>query len=238
MKKFLLPFIALSLHAHIIIPQNTQQLLVVSSEGFDNSRASLDAYEKRGEVWQKALDTIEVTLGRNGLAWGEGLKKIQHNENEPIKYEGDGKSPAGLFTLESFFGYNKREFSFPYLQVEESTLCIDDSDSPFYNQIIQTRNSEEFKSFEYMKREDKLYSLGVVVGHNKGNLKKRGSCIFIHIAKQTAADIASKNPHILPTAGCTAMQEERLLKLMKWLDKSKRPLLLQLPKAYLQKGFK
>ena len=240
-KNILLLLLAFSLHASIVIAPQSQQLLVVSSDGFTNNKATLQAYEREGSTWVKVFEPAKVNLGRKGLAWGEGLMEFDHLADEPLKYEGDGKSPAGLFPLELFFGYEKNDFRFPYLQVNEDTLCVDDSSAQTYNRIIQEKEHHKFKSFEFMKRQDRLYHLGIVVGHNKERLAQRGSCIFIHIEKYTAAvpeaGLVSARSNTLPTAGCTSMHEDRLLEIMRWLDKSKNPLLLQLPDIYLQEGF-
>lgn len=231
MKKLLLLILALDLYAQITLPKSTFQLLLVSAEGFESSRATLQAYEKSDGKWQKVFSPIRVNLGRNGLAWGEGLMAFAQNENEPVKYEGDGKAPAGLFSLDLFFGYDEALFDFPYQKVNAQTLCIDENSSPLYTQIIQLRKSQNpaelFKSFEYMQRKDDLYRLGILVGHNKKALKERGSCIFIHIERAEGS----------PTSGCTSLDEEELLKLMQWLKRAKNPLLLQLPEHYLRQGF-
>jgi len=240
-KKISLLLFAFCLHASINIMPSTQQLLVVSSDGFTNDKAILQVYERKESTWVKVFNPVKVNLGRNGLAWGKGLVEFAHLADEPLKYEGDGKSPAGLFSLDLFFGYEKKDFKFPYLQVGNNTLCIDDSSAQEYNRIIQEKEHHRFKSFEFMKRQDRLYHLGIVVGHNKERLAQRGSCIFIHIEKYTAAvpeaGLVSARSNTLPTAGCTSMHEDRLLEIMRWLDKSKNPLLLQLPDIYLQEGF-
>lgn len=232
MKKLLLLLFAFNLFAQITLPQSTKQLLLVTAEDFDSDHALLQAYERSGKRWQKVFAPIRVNLGRNGLGWGEGMMAFAHRENEPVKYEGDGKSPAGLFSLDLFFGYEEGAFSFVYKKVDASTLCIDESGSAQYNQIITLKKdqnaSQRFKSFEHMRREDNLYRLGIVVGHNRSALKERGSCIFIHIEK--AKDSA--------TSGCTALNEAQLLRLMRWLDAAKEPLLLQLPAHYLHEGFR
>jgi L,D-peptidoglycan transpeptidase YkuD (ErfK/YbiS/YcfS/YnhG family) len=74
-----------------------------------------------------------------------------------------------------------------------------------------------------MKRDDNQYELGVVVEHNKNQIKKRGSCIFLHVQK-------SKNA---PTAGCTSMSFGNMKKIVDWLDESKNPTLIQVPKQEL-----
>jgi len=226
-KSFFLIFLSITLYAEILIPKNTTQLLVVKAKNFEINTAVLQAFEKKEKKWIKYKSTISVNLGRNGLGWGKGIINFNHKKDEPIKQEGDGKAPAGLFTLKSFFGYKDLKFNFQYLKVDKTTLCIDDSKSSFYNQIIQD-NPKNFKSFEFMKRDDNLYKYGVIVAHNEENIQNSGSCIFLHVEKSKGS----------PTAGCTSMKEKELLSLMKWLDKSKNPMLLQVPEFYLSSEFK
>ncbi len=226
-KLLYLLLLSLNIHANINIPKSTTQLLVVSSKDFNTSIAYLQAYEKIDKKWKKYFEKIPVNLGRNGLGWGKGLLYFKHKPNEPIKQEGDGKAPAGLFQLNSFFGYKQHHFSFKYKQLSPDDLCIDDSDSKDYNKLIKSKDTKNFNSYEHMKREDKLYALGITIGHNQDNIKHAGSCIFIHIQRDKGS----------ATSGCTSMKEETLFKLMKWLDASKNPLLLQLPSLYLNKGF-
>lgn len=232
MKKLLLFLFAFNLFAQITLPQSTKQLILVTAEDFDSDHALLQAYERSDKQWKKLFAPIRVNLGRNGLGWGEGLMAFSHRDDEPVKHEGDGKSPAGLFSLDLFFGYEEEAFSFAYTKVGASTLCIDESGSEQYNQIItldkEENASQHFKSFEYMRREDNLYRLGIVVGHNKKALKELGSCIFIHIEKAKGS----------ATSGCTSLDEVQLKRLMRWLDAAKGPLLLQLPEFYLHEGFK
>ena len=74
-----------------------------------------------------------------------------------------------------------------------------------------------------MKRDDEQYRLGVVVSHNKAQIKNAGSCIFLHVQKSVDA----------PTAGCTSMRYEDLKTIVKWLDINKNPILIQVTKKYL-----
>jgi L,D-peptidoglycan transpeptidase YkuD (ErfK/YbiS/YcfS/YnhG family) len=54
-------------------------------------------------------------------------------------------------------------------------------------------------------REDALYDLVVVLGHNrKPRLRGAGSAIFIHVAR----------PGYLPTEGCIALRRDHLLRLL------------------------
>ena len=126
----------------------------------------------------------------------------------------------GIFKLSAVFGYKHNiNTDMPYIYSSKDLICVDDSDSKFYNKITYKRGDE--KSFEYMRRKDHQYELGIVVDHNKKAVHKRGSCIFMHIKK-------SKNS---PTAGCTAMSLKDLKKIIFWLNKKKNPILIQIPKS-------
>ena len=51
--------------------------------------------------------------------------------------------------------------------------------------------------------------------------QQKGSLIFFHIWR---------NPN-KGTAGCTAVSGKNILKILKWIDVSKNPIILQLPKT-------
>jgi L,D-peptidoglycan transpeptidase YkuD (ErfK/YbiS/YcfS/YnhG family) len=198
---------------------SSQQILLVVADDFNSSRATLTCYENKRIICKN----IQVNLGKNGLGWGIGIAEIAHAENEPLKHEGDKKAPAGIFALSDAFGYAyKTDTELPYIHADKKTICVDDSASPFYNQIIEAHGDE--KSFEHMRRDDKLYKIGVVVAHNPHAVAGRGSCIFLHIER-------GEN---IPTVGCTSMKESDLKKIVKWLDKQKNPILIQIPKRYLK----
>ena len=198
-----------------ILLLSSQQILLVVSDETNSSKAKLECYEGS----KKVFTTVDVNLGKNGLALGLGEIALIKEEDLVLKYEGDKKAPIGIFKLTDIFGYAKEaNFKMPYLYTSKKLICVDDSNSPFYNQIIESNGNE--KSFEHMKRDDGQYELGIVVEHNKGSEYKRGSCIFIHVQKtKTSA-----------TAGCTSMSLEELKKITKWLDKEKNPILIQIPK--------
>ncbi len=204
---------------HMFVFAGEQIILVVGND-YNSTKAKLYCFEDRAQVFEP----IKVNVGKNGFGLGLGKNSLFKKENKPIKHEGDKKSPIGIFTLDSIFGYKKDlKFKMPYIQAKKDLICVDDSDSEFYNKIIQKPKVKP-KSFEEMRRDDGQYELGIVVGHNKEQLQKRGSCIFIHVAK--AQDT--------PTAGCTSMTLEEIEKIASWLDESKNPILIQITKFQLE----
>ena len=154
-----------------------------------------------------------VVIGRAGMAWGLGL----HNDNavidgEPVKKEGDGKTPMGVFTLPKAYGYldpANVNTDFPYEQAMNTLICVDDSSSVRYNEIfdweLERIDGDSLPSHETMRRDDDLYMYTVVVGHNIDNpVKGAGSCIFLHLWSGPESN----------TAGCTAMSEQDMLKML------------------------
>lgn len=203
-------------------------LITVITEDWKATQGKLSVYQrtKKGS-WLPKIKDIPVTVGRNGLAYGEGSRWYRGNGKDDKK-EGDGKAPAGLFPLTAFFGYQKDTFAMPYYHAADSSLiCVDDVNSRFYNQLIHQKEVEtpDYKSFEYMRRGDKQYELGVIIGYNTAPIiKGKGSCVFMHIWK------AANNP----TSGCTAMNSDDLKLILQELDIKDKPLLLQLPKEEWQ----
>jgi len=199
---------------------SSEQIILVLSENTNSSKAKLRCFEDNRQIFK----TMNVNLGKNGLAIGIGINSLKKNTKELLKYEGDKKAPIGIFNLTHIFGYKKEHsFNMPYLHATKELICVDDSKHKNYNQIINMPEKKP-NSFEYMKRDDHQYELGIVVEHNKDQIKQRGSCIFMHIEKFENA----------PTAGCTSMKYEDIKRIAKWLDLNKKPILIQVPKSKLK----
>ncbi len=217
MKKILLglSFVLISLQAQI---PDTKQLIVVSTKNWSTSNGTLQCYEKKNNAWHKVSKAIDIKLGRNGLGWGIGLHTTPKDAKH-IKKEGDGKAPAGIFTLKQAFGYQPFVVEYPYEVYKATDHCVDDVNSKLYNKIVDsTKVKKDYKSKEHMKFPKDYYKYGIVVNHNhideEGAVKGAGSCIFIHIKK-------------VPTAGCTVMTEGEMKEIIKWLDVESEPLLVQ-----------
>ena len=201
----------------------SEQLIMIVSDDFNNTHAVLTRYEKEQNGYKRIGEKIIVNIGRSGLAWGIGEKGFIPRVNDPVKKEGDGKAPAGIFKISQAFGYASTiETKMPYIQADKELICVDDSDSKDYNKILDKERSDDPKSFEWMKRDDDLYKIGLVIEHNTIAKKGAGSCIFFHIQKSDDA----------PTAGCSAMKEEDLQTIIEWLDPAKEPKVVQIPRSY------
>jgi len=197
-----------------------EQIVVVIADNLDSNRATLQSYELHEDTYHKYADSFEVNLGTNGLAWRKNPFIVI--KDALYKKEGDLKSPAGIFKLSTVYGYAPSiQTAMDYTPSSENLICIDDTSSHHYNSIQKIDSALNISSFEWMKREDKLYKYAIFVEHNSDKVDGDGSCIFMHIQKAISAS----------TAGCTSMHETQLKELIMWLDKKKQPLLVQIPKS-------
>jgi L,D-peptidoglycan transpeptidase YkuD (ErfK/YbiS/YcfS/YnhG family) len=187
------------------VGQSTQIILVQERKGPSSTGYFVYAVEKKQGRWKWVLGPMESTIGKNGFALpGE-------------KREGDGKTPSGIFLLKRTFGYDKAiKTKMPYRQATEEDLWVDDPDAPDYNQWVK-KGETRAASYEKMKREDAQYKYGIVIEYNTDPvIKGHGSAIFFHVWKKKDS----------PTAGCVAVSEEDIVKILEWLDPDAFPLII------------
>ena len=239
MKKYFLILILLSISLCYTqttidspIPNNCKQMLLVITDSPISTNGELIYFERENDEspWQNVSNTIPVVLGRNGLAWGNGLNLIDSSKL-PIKTEGDGRSPAGVFELGAAFGYASADemggLNISYIPITEMVECIDDIKSSYYNMIITRDEIEEvdWQSSEKMYFAEIWYEQGIVVEQNTTPIVNgAGSCIFLHNWSQSNET----------SAGCTEMEPSKLKEIIFWLDASANPVLVQLTKQLFQ----
>jgi L,D-peptidoglycan transpeptidase YkuD (ErfK/YbiS/YcfS/YnhG family) len=207
------------------------QILAVVAPDWDSAGARLQAYERPpgNLAWKKQGKEVPAMLGRNGLAWGRGLHPAPPS-GEPVKKEGDGRSPAGLFSLGRAFGSfpagsaEVSKIAMPYLALTRGTECVDDPGSVHYNQIVDSGVIEDpdWKSSEKMLEAGPVYGLGIEINHNRDPVETgAGSCIFLHPWEDEEKG----------TQGCTGVKRSAMEQILAWLDPGAGPLLVQLPRA-------
>lgn len=205
----------------------SRQLVLVITAHWDAVAGALWRYERASidVTWRVVGSQSPVVVGRNGMGWGRGLHAPLPDEG-PIKKEGDGKAPAGVFRLTRAFGYapaaEAAAVKLPYTHLTSAIECVDDSRSAHYNTLVDRSQmtAVDWNSAEQMLRPDERYRWGVIVEHNTNpTLAGAGSCIFLHIWESAA----------IGTAGCTALEASRLEQLLGWLDPAANPVLVQLP---------
>lgn len=212
------------------VPSDSRQMLVSVTEGWNATSATVRLFDRAAgsERWRPRGWSMRASIGRAGLAWGLGLHPTPDAAH--IKKEGDGRSPAGVFKLTELTGYEPEALAgarLPYRQATPTLRCVDDPKSRYYNEVVDEATvKKDWTSAEDMRRPDDLYRFVVVVAHNASPaVPGSGSCIFLHL--RDAADAV--------TAGCTAVDEGPMKDLLRRLDPTMRPVLVQMPRTEYEK---
>ena len=144
------------------------QAVVSTPSGWDSATARVRLFERRTPTspWVQVGREMSASVGRTGVAWGTGLHAATGQGAGPVKREGDGRAPAGIFRLSSAFGYapadSARWIRLPYHASDPDIECVDDTASRFYNQRVDRDTlAADWTSHEEMRRTDGLYRWGV-----------------------------------------------------------------------------
>lgn len=136
---------------------------------------------------------LRCAVGRGGIA--------------PAKREGDGVTPVGRWPLRRVL-YRADRLAEPQTQLACAAIrpddgWCDDPADPAYNRPVRLPYAA---SHERMTREDGLYDVVVVLGHNDDPVVPgAGSAIFLHVARDDFG----------PTEGCVALALPDLLALLR-----------------------
>lgn len=123
------------------------------------------------------------------------------------KREGDGASPLGVWPIRRLLYRPDRggapDTALPAAPLAENDGWCEMPGDPAYNQQVKQPYAAEV---DWMWREDALYDLVVILGHNDDPVVPgAGSAIFLHIAR----------PGYTPTQGCVALSRPDLEALLK-----------------------
>ena len=129
-------------------------------------------------------------------------------------YEGSWQTPAGLFPVgQAFYINDKPKTGLEAFQITNNTYWVDDPNSEYYNQRVESEGAIDWNSAEHMI-DIQNYKYGFVINFNMSPIvKEKGSAIFFHISSS-------------PTAGCVGTAEDMVLKYLEVLDKNKNPYIL------------
>ena len=207
-----------------------RQLVVATAPDWNTDHGRLQLFEREpGGSWHAASEAWPVLFGKNGLAWGRGVKGQE--EKGVHKHEKDKRAPAGVFEIGTVYGYEAGlppGGDYPYHQVTDADAWVDDPRSPHYNQhvVADPNNLPAWFSREKMRSGDFAYHWLIEIKHNENPaIPGEGSAIFFHIRRGETH----------PTSGCTTMQEENLVRIIRWLRAARHPEYALLPWAEYQR---
>jgi D-alanyl-D-alanine dipeptidase len=211
-----------------LVLDRSSQLIVVTTADWNAVDGWLQQYQRLApsDPWNAVGAPIPVVVGRKGMGWGIGVMSIEdlRGAGDPVKQEGDHKSPAGVFRLGSAFGYAPQApsgWKMPYTALTSFIDCVDDPQSRHYNSVLDRSTvTPDWNSAEHMREAGEAYRWGVIIEHNASPvLSGAGSCVFMHVWGGTG----------IGTEGCTAMNEQRIESILTWLSPATNPLLVQMP---------
>jgi L,D-peptidoglycan transpeptidase YkuD (ErfK/YbiS/YcfS/YnhG family) len=163
-----------------------------------------------------AMTAADLVYEKGTLSWPGGSTRAACGKTGVAadKREGDHASPAGSFPLLRAF-YRADRLAAPSTALPLDVLkpedgWVDDPADPRYNTLVALPYPA---SHEELWREDGLYDLVVVIGHNTDPVVPgKGSAIFLHIAR----------PDFSGTEGCIAVAREVLAPLLGLLGPGSR----------------
>lgn len=166
---------------------------VISVVGTGGSDAKMDVWQRSSAGWEPVGVGIPAHVGSAGLA-------PQAKDDVPA-------TPMGVFSLDSAFGTAPSPGGgLPYVQVGPNHWWDGDPKSPSYN-TMQVCKKEQcpFNTAESENLDITPYVHSVVMGVNKQRIPGGGAAFFMH-----ATDGG-------PTAGCVAIDDGTLVKVIQWL---------------------
>jgi L,D-peptidoglycan transpeptidase YkuD (ErfK/YbiS/YcfS/YnhG family) len=181
------------------------QALVVWPATGEVFQARLTAWERGRGGWVGVFGPMPAVIGPKGFAPG-GEKR-----------EGDGRTPSGTYRIGTAFGFEPAvDTKLDYRQTTADDFWVDDPASPQYNRWVH--GNPDAKSFEKLRVD--AYKYAAVIEYNTDPVKPgAGSAIFLHV--WGGPDKA--------TAGCVAVTADELKRMLGWLDKTKKPVIVLNP---------
>ena len=154
------------------------------------ANGKLTLWEKKENAWKSIL-SANCKVGKNGVS----------NKTK----EGDYKTPAGAYTMSLSFGLGKNPGTkLPYRKITSKSYWISNVADKDYN-TWQERASSSPLDEHLITYSDYKYS--IVIDYNTKRVPGKGSAIFLHCSSGAS------------TAGCVAVPEKTMLKLMKRVQK-------------------
>ena len=143
---------------------------------------------------------FRCSLGKNGVTKN--------------KVEGDKCTPSGIYRLKQVFyradRIKKITTNLKKIKIKKNMGWCDDSSSKKYNHLIKIPNKF---SHEKLYRKDHIYDIIVVLNYNMNPvIKKKGSAIFMHIAKKNYSK----------TLGCIGLKKNDLLEILNKVKKNNK----------------
>ena len=176
-------------------PQVGNASQVLSVVGTGGSTAKMDVWQRGPGGWQPVGTGIAVRIGANGMA--------------PQASDGNMATPMGVYTLDFAFGTQPDPGGgLTYVQTTPDYWWS--SDGPTYNTMQVCKKADcPFNTSPASGTENlyiPAYAHAIVMGVNKERVPGKGAAFFVHTTDGG------------PTAGCVALDDAVLVKIIQWLQ--------------------
>lgn len=177
--------------ANMSISNQTSQAITVVGNG--GSYATVTLHTKVNGIWTETL-SCSARVGKNGITSN--------------KREGDGKTPTGIYSFGQAFGVaGNPGTSRSWLQVTNNHYWVDDSNSPYYNKLVDvSQTGVQWSSAEHLISYPTAYRYAIAVNYNTTCTPGAGSAIFLHCSTSGA------------TAGCISVSQSNMIRILQSLQ--------------------
>ena len=153
--------------ADLKVGSQTDSIVMVI--GSDGSKATVALHKRVNGIWTQVL-SVGGYVGYNGITYS--------------KTEGNGKTPAGVYSFGTGFGIESNPgTSLSYRRITNDDYWVDDSNSNYYNKWANTNEViKDWNSAEHLISYTYQYRYGAVINYNTSSVAGKGSGIFLHCA--------------------------------------------------------
>ncbi len=182
----------------------------MTSANWSTDVATLQTFEKDAGAWRAVFPAMAANIGRDGFS--------------ADKHEGDLKTPAGKFGFGTMFGQQPNPgVKFPYRVADAKSVWVDDTSSPYYNTWREDVALSEGEDLANKASYGTAYAYAVDIAYNTNPVVPgKGSAIFLHVTTGGG------------TAGCVSVAQANLLKILRWLDPGRAPIIVMAPTSTIR----
>jgi hypothetical protein len=182
------------------------RLMIVTVDKVDDAKAELHTFERASpaERWKPHSEPQPAVVGTHGIGWGHPYLAFRRG-SEPVKEEGDERTPAGIYRIGAMFGFaeDKRP---NYIQLTPGRqFCVEDTSSPYYGQIVSQSSVSE-KTLGQKMASEQQFRRGLFIDYPPRPAFKAGSCIFVQVWRGEG----------VATSAHVGLPEESILRLQDW----------------------
>ena len=187
--------------SNLKIAEEAATLFLTIQDPGDTTTCRFYAYTKEDGEWKEEFK-VAGYVGRSGIA------------DAANRVEGDGTSPAGVYSFGMLFGIqdNPGGLQREYKKVDEDDYWDGDRNSDTYNQHV--RGSEMPDTWNAAASEHLIdykysYNYAAMVNYNVNPTRKgKGSAIFLHCT----------HPGSLYSAGCISIPESKMIRALRLIN--------------------